>query len=514
MFWAAVLISLTLYSAIDSFSTWKHVRKQSEHAFIGSLSRYIPRFIHNLLFAGRASRIVTQSYRKFKERSFQIVRDEGSIVVLPVSVVEELSTLPTSVASPYGALEHDLLGRYTGLDVILESRLHHTIVQRKLTPRLGSLSIGLEQELTCAFKDHFPPVGEGWVEFQPYQVFAKIAARLSAEVIVGPAFARNPIWLGIAVNYTESLFKTVVILRLFPSWIRPIIGRLLPGSWNGRRYIDSAKKLLGPKIGALLEESDAGSLEPEVDSENFNVLGWLANLAKGRERELDNIAHTEVLLALASVHTTLLRILNVLYDITARPELFEQLEEEIMAVATSSQGWNEPYDRLMKLDSVLRESQRISPPTTLGMKRRFKKSHTFQNGLHISEGTYACLPTYAIENDPRNTVDPETYDGLRSYRKRMQKLSRGDTRGSKEDQFSYGNDPAALNFGYGKWACPGRYFASMMIKMVFVKLVTEYDFKFLPGRGRPDNIELHEFLFVLPGERLLVKRKSVGTCPF
>ncbi|KAI0099782.1 putative cytochrome P450 [Nemania sp. FL0031] len=511
---AVLLFSLALYSIGDMLSTWKHAKRQKEHAFIGSPTVYTPRFILNLMFAARASRIVSQGYQKFKTRSFQVIRDEGSVVVLPLSVLEELSTLPTSVASPYGALEHDLLGRYTGLDFILESRLHHSIVQRKLTPHLDSMSARLEQELSTAFKEYFPPVQEDWVEFNPYQVFAKISARMTAEVIVGPAFSKDPAWLGIAVNYTESLFKTVVILRLFPSWMRPFISYLLPRSWNGRRYIAIAKKLLSPKIKELLEKSDVGCLDPQIHSNDFNVLGWLANLAKGRERQPDNIAHTEVLLALASVHTTLLRIVNVLYDLTAHPKLFEELEEEVMEVMASSKQWSGPYDKLMKLDSVLRESQRTSPPTTLGMKRRFKKSHTFRNGLHVSEGTYVCLPTFAIENDPENTLNPETYDGLRSYRKRIQKLNNGESQDSKVLQFASGNDFTALNFGYGKWACPGRYFASMIIKMLFVKLVTEYDFKFLPGRSRPRNIEMHEFLFVLPWERLLVKRKPSGVCPF
>ena len=125
------------------------------------------------------------------------------MVILPLSLIEELSSLPTTIASPNGALEHDLLGSYTGLNLILESRLHHSIVQRKLTPRLNLLTPRLEEELRSAFEDYFPACDE-WTVFQPYQIFAKVSARLAARALVGPALSRNSIWLDISVNYTDN----------------------------------------------------------------------------------------------------------------------------------------------------------------------------------------------------------------------------------------------------------------------------------------------------------------------
>ena len=140
---------------------------------------------------------------KFKDRTFQLIRGDGAVVVLPNSLLDELSSLPPAIASPNGALEHDLLGPYTGLDLILESRLHHTIVQRKLTPRLGRLTPALENELKAAVAEYFPACRE-WTEFSPYQTFGKLSARLSARALVGASLCRNPVWLDISINYTES----------------------------------------------------------------------------------------------------------------------------------------------------------------------------------------------------------------------------------------------------------------------------------------------------------------------
>ena len=312
------------------------------------------------------------------------------------------------------------------------------------------------------------------------------------------------------------MFRTVVLLRLFPEWVRPFLYCILPSYWHGQGYVRSAKKLLGPKFHELLRKNDEGSWSPRDNEEDTNVLSWLADTAKGGDRDPDTLAHVEVLLALASVHTTLLRMVNVLYDLTASPRYFKELQFEIEAQSKSEQGWNEAsYSQLQKLDSVLRESQRMSPPTVLGMKRLFKQPHTFADGLHVPKGTYACLPIFAIENDPANTPYPEVFDGLRSYRSRQQTQTGDSKRKSNSEEHDFAStEHTILNFGYGKSACPGRYFASLVIKILFVKLLTEYEFKFLPGRERPKNIMAHEFLFCWPWQKMLVRRKHDVTCPF
>ena len=61
------------------------------------------------------------------------------------------------------------------------------------------------------------------------------------------------------------------------------------------------------------------------------------------------------------------------------------------------------------------------------------------------------------------------------------------------NQFRYATTGRTnMSFGHGKNTCPGRFFASLAVKMVMVKLLTEYDFKSLPGATRPSNLMFHE----------------------
>ena len=306
--------------------------------------------------------------------------------------------------------------------------------------------------------------------------------------------------------------------------MHPFLSKLLPSYWTGWKLLRGGQKLLGPRIQELLDKNDAGQWQPSDDKpEELNVLSWLAGLAKGPDRSTPVIGQVLIMVALATVHTTLLRMVNVLFDVHitdaggSSEQLRRELVDEIATVAKS--GWHDntngnPYDRLDKLDSVLRESQRMSPPTTMGMKRWFKQAHTFADGTHVPADTYACMPVFAIENDPSKIPNPERFDGLRAYR-----ASRGEggkllDEKEREDLKFSSPTPSFLNFGYGKTACPGRFFASVVVKMVMVKALTDYEFKFLPGAERPSNIITHEFLFTWPWNKMLVRRRPKGACPF
>ena len=47
-----------------------------------------------------------------------------------------------------------------------------------------------------------------------------------------------------------------------------------------------------------------------------------------------------------------------------------------------------------------------------------------------------------------------------------------------------------MAFGYGKYACPGRFYASNEMKLVLANLLLLYDFKLPDGAERPLNISV------------------------
>ncbi|KAI1267564.1 cytochrome P450 [Xylariaceae sp. FL1019] len=509
IFAIALLVHLLLkgYTAVNPKSPKKHEVIPT----VGFLPAWAPSFLHNIAFAGYAAKLLHIGYNGFKHEPFRYVRDRTDAIVLPLTLLAELAALPSTIASSHDAIAQDLLGSYTGLNSIVESRLHHQVIHKRLNPSLHKLAPALEQELGIVLHEHLGHVGQSeWSSFNPYHVMGMVSARLSSYIMVGPALS-NSDWIELSLKFTESVSKTVIIMRSFPHFLHPLICWFVPSFWECHRFLQLGQQILGPKIRQLLYEHDNHSWKPSGSPEDSSLLCWFVEMARGQDRTPQTLARLEVCVTLAAVHTTLLRMVNVLYDITSsEPELSDKLASEIVCLKDEFPGWPpHVYDRLHLLDSVFRESQRMSPSTIIGMKRIFKTAHTFSNGLHIPKGTYACFPTLCIENDPDLIRNPDTFDGQRSYREyRQRQQQEPDRDHSAEFRFS-SPGPMALGFGLGRAACPGRFFATMILKMMFVRLITEYEFQFPPGHRRPERLSAYEFTFYKPDQEMWIRKREV-----
>lgn len=204
-----------------------------------------------------------------------------------------------------------------------------------------------------------------------------------------------------------------------------------------------------------------------------------------------------------------MQFMHVLFDLAAHPDYLDELRKEIRNTYSEDGGWKKSsYSKLRKMDSLLRECQRFSPPSVLSMHRIMEESHTLSDQTKLPKGAHVCMATHAIQNDAQVNADPKTFDPMRSYRLRQKQGE------AHMDQFAT-TERNMLNFGYGKLACPGRYFASLAIKVLLTKLIMDYDFKLLPQQTRPANMSAFEFVFPDREAELLVRRREKrGESPF
>ena len=77
---------------------------------------------------------------------------------------------------------------------------------------------------------------------------------------------------------------------------------------------------------------------------------------------------------------------------------------------------------------------------------------------------------------------PEKFDALRYYNKRQQS---GDD-AMKHQLVTVGKTDLA--WGYGRHACPGRFVADIVMKVMVIEFLLRYDIKYSAGTTRPDNI--------------------------
>ena len=276
---------------------------------------------------------------------------------------------------------------------------------------------------------------------------------------------------------------------------------ILPSTWKGHHYIRTAKKLLVPEIHR--RRKAAVSKESSID--NHNLLSWMMEIATEEESDPASLAHLEVVMSLASIHTSQMNAVHVLYDLVSRPEYIDPIREEIRDVLKEDGKWMQwqktSFSKLRRLDSFMRESQRFNPPTLLSMHRVMLQDHQFADGTVLPKDAHISMAVNAIQNDPDVTPNPEVFDGFRYYKLRQQEGE------SHLHQFSTTQE-RILNFGHGANSCPGRFFASLEIKIILVRLIMDFDWKLPDGQGRPANLTAHEFIFPNPDGKIMMRARD------
>lgn len=342
-------------------------------------------------------------------------------------------------------------------------------------------------------------IGSDWTSVNITDILLQTIARISARIFVGPVTCRDQKWIHTTISYTENVFITVMALRLFPSFVHPILAPLLPSYWRLHGNLATANRVISPMVRERIKTRSE-------DEKNDDFLQWMINDAKGIEGRPDKLAHRQLILSLASIHTTGMAAAHAMYDLCAHPEYFDPLRAELLSVLKEDGGWHKAtLNKLKKLDSFLKESQRLNPPSQLAFNRVVKHSPLeLYDGTVLPVGTHFNMASHAILLDAPNlpnSGDPAQFDGFRYSRLRE------DPGNANKYQWAT-TDNNSLHFGHGKYACPGRFLASNEIKLILAHLILRYDFKYPEGSSRPRNLTADENFYPDPAARLLMRARE------
>ncbi|KAI0287736.1 cytochrome P450, partial [Russula brevipes] len=160
------------------------------------------------------------------------------------------------------------------------------------------------------------------------------------------------------------------------------------------------------------------------------------------------------------------------------PQYIEPLRQEVEDVV-AEEGWTKAgMDKMHKLDSFLRETQRVD----VHGHRLVQRPFTFSNGVTIPAGTLVAVPMSAAHRDERTFPNPNEFDGFR-----FSKLyeSEGDAVTGRYQAISTSNE--YLPFRVGRHA-PGRFLAVNGIKALLAHIIMTYDIRFEEGKGAPREV--------------------------
>ncbi len=215
-----------------------------------------------------------------------------------------------------------------------------------------------------------------------------------------------------------------------------------------------------------------------------------------------------------AVDSTALTTTNALLDIYSTPSnagVIPGLREEISRALTSSNGvWTkDTVDSLVRTDSAIRESMRYSCFGLINFARRVAAPGgvTLDDGTFLPNGVKVAAAMEAIHRDEAFYSEPNVFDAFRFSSASEGQKQCGDLREQGEKTMSSTTvSNTFLTFGYGRHACPGRFFATQEIKLIVAHVLQKYEIE--PLKERPQNKTFLEFKIPDEGLKLNVRRKD------
>jgi cytochrome P450 len=439
--------------------------------------------------------MVQEGYDKYYGSVFKVpMMEKWMAVVSGPQLIDDIRRAPEDALSFMGAAVEFLQVDYTMGKEIREDPYHIGTVRTPMTRNLPIRFPDVQEEIVTSFETLVSPKDDEWLSVPAFETVVQIVCSSSNRLFVGSPMCQNPELLKLTAGFSHDVVTAAILLGTLPVPFRPFAAKFLTRIESTiKRVMDH----LRPLIEERLQQFELDSLDKGND-----MLTWLLQDAPPCYRTIRSLTTRFLTINFGAIHTTSLAFTNCLFDLAANPDFVEPLREELNSILATDGLTPVGMQKMRKMDSFIRESQRLYGGTSLSMTRRVMKDFTFSNGMTVPKGHFVSVAGLATHMDPKNYPNPEEFQPFRFS-------DMGDDGDSVRSQtISVGLD--WVLFGGGRHSCPGRFFALYELKAMLAYVLLNYDVK-IPNDGpRPKNLWFGHATLANPRAHVLFrKRKQV-----
>ncbi|KAF9047874.1 cytochrome P450 [Panaeolus papilionaceus] len=456
-------------------------------------------FFSSLKFLVSGSRIMLNGRNNFGSIFKVPELTSWLVVVADRNLMEEIRKAPESVLSQAEFLDDFLQGPYTFGSATIFNGYHIPLIRGTFTKSIPLLFPEVYLETIEAFQEIIPQT-EDWTKVNIQDTTTHIVGRISNRTFVGKPLCQNKEYVDLNVKFANGAVMASLLLRLVPSYLKPLLNYFISDIPN---LLRRNTEFVGPIIHARRQ----AMLEKGVDYEGkpMDLLSWLIDLARGDDATDEQLTLRMLFVNFGAIHTSSMSYMHAIFHLASNQSYVDLLRAEVDEVI-GHYGWTmEAINMLVTVDSFLKECQRLHPVVHGALLRRAMQDFTFSNGVTIPRGTLigASIPeAHRAENVYSN---PNQFDPLRYL-----KLATKETQNNPESKKKYDITSVGLNsliFGYGRHACPGRFFAAVELKLMLAYVVTHYDIKLEKEGKRPADISFGLNLLPNPFASVLFRKR-------
>lgn len=459
----------------------------------------------------------------------QITIEDGTQnVVFNHRYIKQLASLPDDYLSFDEAAKSLTAGKYTKISNVPQG-IGQEAVRGELTANLPRVVGYMATEVDIALQKMLPQTTE-WELRTVSEVVMEPIAQASARVFVGPKLCRDEDWMRIMRNFTHMAAASLQAVKMWPAFLHPWVAPFMPALKTVERTWAEGRRIL----------REAAEAEASDDTKGDYIKEWVAQRHPEWAADLDQQVDFTFTLSMAALHTSEMTTTHLLLDLAAHPGFVEEVRAEMVAALAETGGeMNNSYiHKLQKLDSFMKESQRLNPLTLYTFQRLAMRDFELEDGTFIPRDTFLALDASQGYMDAELWSDPETFDPLRFYRLRQ-------AEGAQNSHLFVTANARHMSWGQGKHTCPGSksaflmtrnliyelaknaikrglefantslvtnsgFFAGHLIKVILSKLLLQYDVALEEGTSRPKNVVFGAAVLAAPKAKLRFRRRMVS----
>ncbi|KAK5636070.1 hypothetical protein RRF57_011782 [Xylaria bambusicola] len=353
---------------------------------------------------------------------------------------------------------------------------------------------------------------KNWKPFVAADLCGKIMHRTTSRILIGPELCRSDPYLKASETFMNSIFIHGFLMSMLP--LRDVLHNTYDLIFTRfhRRHLYKAMEIILPVVEARFGEFQARASKNEAElPEYLDAIEWSLQFTRGNKKE-----HDPYWITLALLHNIWAGsaapgglVTQMLFQVLMEPQHLEPLRLEASRALQAGGYTDKALGNMPLMDSLIREINRVYPTGAITCARTVTNTEgfLFHDGLHLPQGTKIAVPALAIQTDAEHFNDPLTVDAFRFSRLRE---AANYNHGEGENNWSATRySETNLAFGFGKHACPGRFYAVYKAKLIFSKLIQEYDWRWESPEVRPPSLSINGQFAPNRSQQIFLRQRGI-----
>ncbi|CAG9982117.1 unnamed protein product [Clonostachys byssicola] len=356
------------------------------------------------------------------------------------AILKQLGHADERILSMQAAADERNSTSYLLSSSIHSNPYHIELILRRLTPLIEALIPDVLEEVGLAFDEHTGSCSE-WVELPQLEVLlTRCVSIATSRVLVGHNLCRDEEYIESLTRLSHSAPRAGLLCSLVPRTLKPLVARwLVHQSYEFQTFLEKVMPLVKNRRRIITTEREGG------EEQTGDAIQWICDAAPTTETDCE-VCMRILYIYISAIGTTSTAIGQAVYDLAENAKFQDPIRDEIVSIVQEFRGWSKSsLNKMRKLDSSIKESQRLHPVTTATMMRKAQKSCTLADGTTLPQGRWVVVPAYSINRSSQWHDEPDMFDAFRFSR-----LTERDSFGNRHGIVIPGR--GFLTFGIGKHA--------------------------------------------------------------